>query len=256
MRAKSSIALGRAAFLTLATLAGLPFLARADEPPPVAATLQAGVFGKYVWGNGITWWDGVVEQGSATVSAPRIGLYGRAWLSYSHDGGFNQDFGDEADYTVGWNGKVAGGKVGIDASYTFVDFIPIGKVEGDIHQLDLSATLPKLGPIEPSVVLDAYLSTDDALTDGGFSYAVGGTYVHELKGPVRSFAIAANAGGHDRSFGAPGRALSRLRLGVTADVPLGRAVLQPSLNLQKSVGGDEDFSRDHAWAGLNLLVSF
>ena len=106
-------------------------------------SLDVGYFSRYISGfNGMTVYDDPVFQQSIGVTVEPLGLYIKAWSSYSPKSGFNNDFGDEVDYIIGIYRKV--GKIGCDISYAFYNVYDLDDTAGDLHALVLHLDLPEV----------------------------------------------------------------------------------------------------------------
>lgn len=121
----------------------------AEQEKTFEFSASMDVLSKYVGGlTGAEIYDGFVIQPSVTLAHIPSGIYANIWTSYSPDGGFSSDYGDEIDYTIGIAHQI--GSVSFDFYYAFYDVGRLNTLEeGDAHALGMRANFPKIWKIVP-----------------------------------------------------------------------------------------------------------
>ncbi len=90
----------------------------------IHTALSSHVLSQYELFNGVVVHDDLVVQTDITATFPggfQLGVWYSAGLN---DDSFSSDFGDEVDYTVGWNGKV--GQTSVSAGVSYFDILELG----------------------------------------------------------------------------------------------------------------------------------
>lgn len=98
----------------------------------ISFTLSSKVYSQYLIADtGHIGHDKPVIQTDLFISLPK-GFYFDLWHSAGLDGtGLSSDYGDEIDYTVGWNGKL--GEINLDLGVSYFDLVDLFKLpHGDL----------------------------------------------------------------------------------------------------------------------------
>lgn len=226
------------------------------EEMKFSGSLDIGYFSHYVGWPGTTVYDDSVFQQSIGATLDPLGLYVKAWSSYSPKNGFNSDFGDEIDYIIGIYQKF--GKIGVDVSYTFYNMYNMNNTTGDLHALVLHIDSPEILFVKPYLTLENDIPVDKEILEGGFIYRAGVKYNINLpKSQIIDLNVSFS--GHDGAFGKRTETVSSAKLAISSTFQLWKVAITPTVNFQKRLGykpRDGGMTEDKIWYGVNCSVPF
>lgn len=242
--------------LAVAFLCSLTAMAMAGEREKIlTGYINTGIFSKYVC-NGATPYKHSVIQPAVGIAYEPLGLYAEIWGSYSPKGGWDSDFGDEIDYTIGWAPEYKGFK--LDVGYSYFNMISLKNATGDLHDFYVSIVTPAIYGLTPSVTFNFNVPQDRNVLEGGVIYTV--NLEKELKIVDRPIAIKMTAVGHDGIYGAKPETVSSLNLRLATMVKVLKSLeVTPEVNFQKRVGkriSEGGSSKDLIWYGAKINYPF
>lgn len=215
---------------------------------------SASFYSQYVGGlGGAVFYEGFVIQPSFTASHNPSGLYVNLWGSYSPQGGFDSDYGDEVDYIAGINYDV--GPVNIDVYYAYYNCYKLSEHnDGDVHAIGTILTFPEVWKLEPFITAE-YNFVRGVSEENGLMYQVGANI-----SLVENLSLGVSVGGHSEIYGTRTEVASYARCSLSYEINLMEdLVLTPELNFQKRVGYSESnggLTKSLAWGGATLAYSF
>lgn len=211
-------------------------------------------YSQYVGGlSGAIFYDSLVIQPSFTLSHDPSGAYVNLWGSYSPQGGFDSDYGDEVDYIVGINQDI--GPVNFDIYYAYYNCYKVSEhSDGDVHAIGTVIGFPEFFRTEPYIEIE-YNWVIGASDENGVMYRLGGSF-----SPIENLALDISAGGHGEIYGARTEVASFARISAGYNIELAEGlVIIPEINFQKRIGYSEDnggLTDDVVWGGATLSYSF
>lgn len=212
-------------------------------------------YNKYVGAtDGQVYFNKPAVQGSLLVSHKPSGIYAEIWSSYGPSSGWNSDFGDEIDFSVGIEREIA--SLTIDVGYSYYNLHNLKHTAGDLHALYINVDFPEIYKVTPYVNLEADIPTDKEVLEGGFLYKVGLKHILNLGHPVD---LNLSVSGHDGAFGAEPELISSGNLKISSTFEIWGAEVAPEINLQKRIGKkaeDGGLTQNVVWYGVSISYPF
>jgi hypothetical protein len=216
--------------------------------------VSTSAYSQYVGSlSGANFFDEAVLQPSITLTHNPSGLYANLWGSYSPEGGFDSDYGDEVDYIAGINRDI--GSVNVDFYYAYYNCYKINRHStGDVQAIGTTVTFPEILKIQPFVEAE-YNFVKNASDENGLMYRIGGRV-----SPIENLSLELSAGGHSEIYGTRNEVASFVRCSLGYEIALAENLtLNPEINFQKRVGYSEKnggFTDDVIWGGATFAYSF
>ncbi|MBU1102435.1 hypothetical protein KJ853_02150 [Patescibacteria group bacterium] len=211
---------------------------------------------KYIGGmSGSTAFNDFAIQPSFTVTHNRTGIYGRAWTSYSPQGGYNSDSGDEVDWYLGARKEVSG--FVLDAGAFYCDVQKFFNIQGDLYGLYLNIDFPSFKGLTPYLYLEGDGSVKDA--EGGYLYRAGLRYGFSPAPKLPSFGVDVSVAGHDGAYGSRPELVSSARASLFSTIKWKGAGISPQINFQKRLGYSPEeggLTNNEFWYGINFSYQF
>jgi hypothetical protein len=226
----------------------------AEDDPVFSFDASISAYNEYVGClSGATFHDEAVIQPSLTVSHNPSGLYANLWASYSPEGGFNSDYGDEVDYIVGINQAI--GLVNVDVYYAYYNCYELDRHgDGDVHAIGMTVSFPEIWSIETFAKAE-YDFVRGASKENGLMYQIGGN-----TSPIENLSIGISVGGHTEIYGARTEIASFAKCSASYEIGLAENIfLTPEINFQKRIGYTKDnggLTDDVIFGGVTISYSF
>lgn len=204
--------------------AGISFAQEDDRMFGVNASVSG--YSQYVGGlSGATFFDEAVIQPSITLTHNPSGLYANLWGSYSPEGGFNSDYGDEVDYIAGINQAV--GSTSVNAYYAYYNCYRLNRHSaGDVHAIGTTVTFPQIWKFEPFISAEYGIVKGNS-ADNGLLYRVGANI-----SPVENLSVGVSVGGHSEVYGTRTELASFVKCSLGYKIGLAENLaLTPEINL-------------------------
>ena len=249
---KIAVVIALVAMMLFAGLAGAE-----EKAPAFTGSVDVGWYNQYMDEvSGATNFNKPVIQPSVTVSH-KSGVYLNLWNSYSPKGGFNSDFGDEADVSLGLEKEF--GKFKFDAGYSYVNLQNLRNTEGDLHAVYLYLDGPAVLGITPFVMTELDIPVDREILEGGFLYRVGVKSSVSIAEQPLEFSLS--AGGHDGVYGLRPELVSSGRATLSTTISVWKLAVTPKVSYQRRFGyaaedGGMIEKKDKVWGGVNLSYAF
>lgn len=238
--------------MTMVSLAKNSF---AQEDRAFGVSTSVSAYSQYVGClSGEIFHDEFVIQPSITLTHNPSGLYANLWGSYSPDGGFNSDYGDEVDYVVGINQDI--GSVSVNAYYAYYNCYKLNRHStGDVHAIGTTVAFPQVWKFEPFISSE-YNFVKGISKDNGLMYKAGVNI-----SPIENLLLGVSVGGHSEIYGTRNEAVSFVRCSLGYEISLVKNLaLTPEINFQKRVVGypqkNGGLTDDVIWGGATLNYSF
>ncbi|MFA4916898.1 MAG: hypothetical protein WC560_09540 [Syntrophales bacterium] len=204
---------------------------------------------------GLTIYTGPVFRPVLTINLDPTGFYFNSWNSFSHEGGLNDDLGDESHYTIGYNKTLWG--MNFDTSYHYYNLYPLDNSTGDLTAVALNVVFPKIGDFWFCLRSELDFPLDRDVREGGLLYKVDLFYTIPWKIPITlDWAI----GGHDGAYGMRPEFVSFGRFTISTCFPLGESiVVTPEIDFQKVLGYSEENGgafESRIFVGINFSYKF
>jgi hypothetical protein len=226
----------------------------AEEDPMFSFDASVSGYSQYVGGlSGMVFYDDSVIQPSLTLLHDPSGVYANLWGSYSPKDGFDSDYGDEVDYTLGVNRDIS--SVNLDVYYAYYNCYKLNKnSDGDVHAVGTILTFPEVWTLTPYLEAE-YNWVVGASDENGVMYRLGGNFC-----PIENLTLDISAGGHGEIYGARQEITSFVKYSIAYNLELAEGlVLTPEMNFQKRVGYSErngGLTKDVVYGGATLSYSF
>jgi len=228
---------------------------KGEKEKILTGELGFSFYNKYVGcTDGQVYFNKPVVQGSLLVSHEPTGIYAEIWSSYSPTGGWNSDFGDEIDFSVGIEREIIG--LTIDAGYSYYNLHNLKHIAGDLHALHLNVDFPSTYYVTPYVGLEVDIPTNKEILEGGFLYKAGLKHTLKVGHPVD---IDLSVSGHDGAFGAEPELISSGNLKISSTFAVLGVDVTPEINLQKRIGKkveDGGLTQNIVWYGITVSYPF
>ena len=191
-------------------------------------SIDSIVASKYLaFGSGAVLYDAPVVQTGITA-AFQNGLWLNIWNSKSFNSTWGKSFGDEVDYGVGWDTKVAG--FGLSLTVTYLDE-PLALIESrnDILYTQILVS-HEIGPVNARVYWKTYTPMPNSMCEGGHLFGFG------LSKTVKPFSFVSMNGSadiryDDGGFGLNSGFLTKCSFGFAWNVTHKLSVTGPSIDL-------------------------
>ena len=200
----------------------------------------------------------VVIQAKAGV-VHSSGFHVAAWGSFSPDGWWNNDFGDEIDFNAGVTKTL--GPVEIDLGGVYYDILKVGTFdEEDIWGLTLNVSVPEaFWPVIPflNIELDFPYEDGGLLYQAGIKHPFGWIGAGNIVFFTNLFEAEILINGHGEGFGLDAELVSSARASFSANFDFGQFKLSPEFHYQVGFGGDDGMAEDNVfWWGLSATMTF
>lgn len=179
------------------------------------------------FGSGVVLYNAPVVQSGVTV-AFQNGLWANVWNSKSFYSTWGKSFGDEIDYGVGWDIKVAG--FGLSLTVTYFDE-PLALIESRNDILYTQVLISReVGPVNAKAYWKTYTPMPNSMYEGGHLFGLG------LSKTMKPFSFVSVSGSadiryDDGGFGLNSGLLAKFGFGFAWNVSRKLSVIGPSIDL-------------------------
>ncbi|TAK96859.1 hypothetical protein EPO05_00725 [Patescibacteria group bacterium] len=239
--------IGMVAALALVFGFAKPILAEEEKEKGTEFSVEVAYFSQYIGPFGATYYDKGVVQADLGFVHPS-GFHVDVWGSYSSDGGWNSDFGDELDLIVGVTKTL--GPIEIDLGAAYYDLLKVGKLDSeDVYGATLKVSAPEtLLGLTPFVAVEV----DFPYGEGGVLYQAGIS-----RSFLEHFEASLLANGHNGAFGIKSELVSSARASLSASFELVGIEIKPEVSYQRGFGGDDGMAEESLfWWGVKVAKTF
>ena len=193
-----------------------------------AVSIDLIVASQYLsFGSGVVLYNAPVVQTGITA-AFQNGLWLNVWNSKSFNSTWGKSFGDEVDYGIGWNTKVAG--FGLSLTVTYFDE-PLALIESHNDILYTQVLVShEIGPVSARAYWKSYTPMPNSMYEGGHLFGFG------LSKTFKPFSFVAVRGSvdirhDDGGFGLNSGLLMNGSFGFAWNVSRKLSVIGPAVDL-------------------------
>jgi len=208
---------------------------------------------KYAAGNGAVFHDEPVIQ-SSIFHESQNGVFCSLWNSIGlDDSDPSSNFGDEIDWTVGWQGDVRG--FGFEATLAYWDVVDLfSDKPADIVGVTLAVSKALMMGINSSLSVERYIPTDSSVFNGGHRITVGLSYTGKIDESMSAF-VGQEVVWEDGVFGLDSGFNGKFSTSINWKV--GRATIAfPTLTVYTTLSDFKDGRKDEFVAGSGISFTF